>query len=360
MRVAIAGAGGIAFAAAAILIENGHDPILWSPSGQRTRDLATGQALTATGAVSGTYHPKVASSASELVSGADAVLIALPAYGHRTVMDAIAPHLTDEQIVLISSHASFGALYLSKKLAERGTKTPIVAWGTTVTTGRQKSGTEVHISTVRNKVDIATVPLSSRERGLVMCRALFGDRFNERDDLLAIALSNLNPQNHMGIALCNLTRMERGETWGQHQNVTMAVGRLFEALDEERLNIARNFGLSVRTVREHYHFSYGVPMGPIGEMAQVLAERGGGPTGPATLDTRYVTEDVPFGLVPTVLLGQLTDSPATLHEAGINLFSTLYGRDFRNENDLLPELGLENLSRADLQALARGGWANNA
>jgi opine dehydrogenase len=38
-----------------------------------------------------------------------------------------------------------------------------------------------------------------------------------RDDLLAIAVSNLNPQNHMGIALCNLTRMERGESWNQNE-----------------------------------------------------------------------------------------------------------------------------------------------
>lgn len=360
MRVAIAGAGGIAFAAAAFLIENGHDPILWSPSGRRTGELAAGRALTASGVVSGTYHPQVASSASELVSGAAAVLIALPAYGHRTVMDAIAPYVSDEQVVIISSHASFGALYLSKKFAELGTKAPIVAWGTTVTTGRQKSGTEVHVSTVRSKVDMATVPLSARERGLAMCRALLGDRFNEKDDLLAIALSNLNPQNHMGIALCNLTRMERGETWGQHENVTTAVARLFEALDEERLNIARSFGLSVRTVREHYHFSYGVATGPVGEMARVLAERGGGPMGPASLDTRYVTEDAPFGLLPTVLLGKLTNTPAMLHEAGLNLFSALYGRDFRTENDLLPELGLESLSQSALQRLAREGWAGTA
>lgn len=360
MRVAIAGAGGIAFAAAAFLIDNGHRPVLWSPSGRRTRDLAAGEALTATGAVAGTYRPEVASSAAELVAGADAVLIALPAYGHRAVMDAIAPHVTDGQIVIVSSHASFGALYLSKTLAERGTKAPIVAWGTTVTTGRQKSGTEVHVSTVRSRVDMATLPLSAGERGLALCRALFGDRFAVKDDLLAIALSNLNPQNHMGIALCNLTRMERGEVWGQHQNVTMAVGRLFEALDEERLAIARSFGLSVRTVREHYHFSYNVPMGPVGEMAQVLAERGGGPAGPATLDTRYVTEDVPFGLLPTVLLGRLTETPALLHEAGLNLFSALYGRDFRRENDLLPELGLEALSAAELRRLAREGWTGAA
>ncbi|KAB0269228.1 NAD/NADP octopine/nopaline dehydrogenase family protein [Microvirga brassicacearum] len=360
MRVAIAGAGGIAFAAAAFLIENGHDPILWSPSGKRTTELAAGQPLTATGAVSGTYHPRVASSAAELVQGSDVILIALPAYGHRAVMDAVAPHVTDGQVVIISSHASFCALYLSKKFAERGVKAPIVAWGTTVTTGRQKSLTEVHISTVRGKIDMATVPLAASEQGLAMCQALFGDRFVQKDDLLAIALSNLNPQNHMGIALCNLTRMERGEAWGQHQNVTDAVGRLFEALDAERLRIAETFDLSVRTVREHYHFSYGVPMGPVGEMALKLHERGGGPMGPTTLDTRYVTEDAPFGLLPTVLLGKLTDAPARLHEAGLDIFSALYGRDFRQENDLLPELGLEALSKSDMQRLAREGWSSRS
>jgi opine dehydrogenase len=291
------------------------------------------------------------------VSGADAVLIALPAYGHRSAMDAVAPHLTAGQVVIISSHASLSGLYLSKRLAERGVQVPIAAWGTTVTTGRQKSGTEVVVSTVRQKVDVATLPVSSGEEGLAMCRTLFGDRFVQRDDLLAIALSNLNPQNHMGIALCNLTRMERGETWSQHENTTHVVGRLIEALDAERLRIAAAFDVPVRTVREHFHFSYGLPMGPIGEMARVLHERGGGASGPTTLDTRYVTEDVPFGLLPTVMLGRLAGVDARLHDSGIDIFSALYGRDFRGENDLLPELGLGHLSRSDLQRLARQGWA---
>ena len=43
-----------------------------------------------------------------------------------------------------------------------------------------------------------------------MCRDAFGDRFVPRAGLAAIALSNLNPQNHLAIALCNLTRMELG------------------------------------------------------------------------------------------------------------------------------------------------------
>ena len=137
-------------------------------------------------------------------------------------------------------------------------RAPIVAWGTTLTTGRQESPTEVNVATVRQRVDMATVPESDVDAGYALCNDLFGDHFVKRDGLLAIALSNLNPQNHLAIALLNLTRMERGETWGQGENVTPAVGRLIEALDRERLAIAEAFGLRVKTVQEHFSLSFHV------------------------------------------------------------------------------------------------------
>ena len=62
--------------------------------------------------------------------------------------------------------------------------------------------------------------------------------------------------------------------------------------------------------------------------------------GPSTADSRYILEDVPYGLVLTVLLGRLVNRPATLHEAGINILSAMYGRDFMKENELLIGLGL--------------------
>ena len=51
-------------------------------------------------------------------------------------------------------------------------------------------------------------------------------------------------------------------------------------------------------------------------------------------------EDVPYGLVLTVILGQLVNRPAVLHESGIRIVSAMYGRDFMSENELLQGLGL--------------------
>jgi opine dehydrogenase len=161
----------------------------------------------------------------------------------------------------------------------------------------------------------------------------------------------------MGIALCNLTRMERGESWSQNENLTDAVGRLMEALDAERLAIAARLGVAVRTIREHYSLSFNVPPGTVGEMARRMHARGDATLGPTTLDTRYVLEDVPYGLVATAKLGRLVGAPAPLHEAGIAILGAAYGRDFTAENDLLPALGFEGLSLDRLRRLARDGWA---
>lgn len=357
VAVGIAGAGAIAFGAAAFLESAGHRPILWSPSGEGTKRLAAGEKLVAKGAVEGAFRPGVASSAKDLAERTDVLMIALPAYGHKSVMDAVAPHIRSDHVVLISSHASFGALYLSRLLARRGIVVPIVAWGTTVTTGRRPSPVEASVNTVRSKVDICTVPAARSAEGLAVCRKLFGDRFVEREGLLAIALSNLNPQNHLGIALCNMTRMEHGESWGQGLNVTPNVGRLLEALDRERLAIAEVLGLSVRTIFEHFHLSFHVPVDNISNMNQQMHREGRGGVGPATADSRYVTEDVPYGLLATVKLGALTGRPAKLHRAGIEIFSALYGRDFFSENQLLGALDLDSMSLDELKMLSRDGYA---
>jgi opine dehydrogenase len=339
MRVAILGAGAIAYVNAALLCRDGHDVILWSPSGQRTATLASGAPLVATGGVVGRFYPRVAASCADAVEDAEAVVVAVPGYGYRHVLSAAAPHLRSEQVVVFSSHMSLAAMYLAGLLRKRGVATPIAALGTTITTGRQTAPDAVSVGSIRARLDVAVLPASAADRGIKVCRALFGDRFMLRPGLLAVALCNLNAQNHLAIALCNLTRMELGEVWGQNRNLTPAVARLMEALDAERLAIADAFDLTVCTIHEHFHLSFDVPMGPLAEMAQTLAQRPGGVNGPTTLDTRYVIEDVPFGVVPTIRLAEIAGVPTPLHEAGLRLISALYGRDFEAENDILPQLG---------------------
>jgi opine dehydrogenase len=296
-----------------------------------------------------------------LVEHSDVSIIALPANGHKQVFDAIAPHVRSGQPIIISSHSSFGALYLAKLLQDYLGDTavvPIVAWGTTVCTARQPSGTRVRINTVRQSVDVCTIPNSHTETCLDLCKCLFPqvETFRARDGLLAISLSNLNPQNHLGIALGNISRMEKGEAWYQSEQITPTIGRLLESLDRERLDIAEALNLETKTIFEHFSLSFHVPIkGTISDMNQEIHKTGNDVYGPNTADSRYITEDIPYGLVPTIVLGEMVNRPATLHQSGVQLFSAVYGRDFVAENDLLPALNLEKYSLEELQEAALTG-----
>lgn len=340
MRVSILGAGAMACSTAAYLASVGHDPMLWSPSGASTQAFAAGQALVTKGALQTSCHPRVADSCEQAVAQADVVMVCVPASGHKRVLDAAAPFIRDDQAVIISSHVAFGALYLHKLLARRQVAAPVIAWGTTLTAGSKVSATEVLVKTVRSRIDIAAVPEQAEDRALALCRELFGDRFAVGAGIVAIVLSNVNPQNHLAICLLNLTRMEHGETWSQGENITASAGRLIEALDLERVAIARALGVQVRTVRQHFELSFPVTPGSVHDMSQQMVRLGIGGFGPSSIHSRHITDDIPFGLITTLELARLAGVSAPLHQAGVALMSAACGKDFRPDNNLLQSLDL--------------------
>tara|TARA_B100000902_G_scaffold399570_1_gene471082 strand:+ start:665 stop:1747 length:1083 start_codon:yes stop_codon:yes gene_type:complete len=353
LRVGIAGSGSVALGTAALLSKFGHDTMIWSRSGTGTKNLES--SILAEGALEAKFETRIAKSAEDLVNSNEVMILALPAFAHKAVMNDLAPYIQDFHQVIISSHASLGAIYLTQLLRDRGVSIPVTAWGTTVITGRRNKEHTVYVNTIRDSIDLCTVPEESSSRALVLCEKLFGKRFKSRKGLLAISLSNLNPQNHLGIALGNITRMERGEDWSQGQNVTPSIGRFLEKLDLERLSIASALGLKVKTIFEHFHTSFHVPVASVSEMNQQMHSNGNGGKGPNSIDSRYVIEDAPYGLQLIVILGQLVNRPAILHESGVKIFSAMYDRDFSTENELLNALSLTSYDLESLQQAARTG-----
>jgi opine dehydrogenase len=342
MQVAILGAGGVACAMAALLVSHGHQPVLWSPSGKGTRDLR-GADLVASGALDLRFRPQLADDVAGAVRGARAVVLALPANGHRRVIDALMPHVQDGQTIIVSAQLSLGALYLFRAVQAQGTAATVIAWGTTVVMGRRSGPAQVQIGGIRERVETAVLPPDQAGDGLARCRTLFGDRFLPAPSLIAVALGNLNPPVHMANALCNLTRIEKAEAWANYDGITPAVARLIEGLDAERLALAAEFGVPVRSVQTHFRQSFGLPDGlSLAQMAALVHQRRNGPPGPTDLSTRFVTEDLPFGIVQIIALAASRRMDVPLHQAGLRIFDALYGCDFTALNDLLPRLDLND------------------
>lgn len=357
MKVAVVGAGSIGQGYAAFLATRGHEPMIFSPRDSRFAEAGPTVRIETFGMVETAQEVALAQSAAD-IARADAVVFCILGNGHRRVMEMIAPHIRQDQAVIISSHCSLGALYLSKLLADRGVSPLICCWATTVT-GGPIVGDKVSVRLLRKEVDVATLPAERVTEGLAISSELFGDRFKTSENLLAISLSNLNPPIHLANTLLNFTRVENAETWQNYGGITEAVGRIVEALDDERLAIAAAFDLTVRTVREHYVKSFpalSMDMN-VHQLAQTVeAQRKGSSPGPTSVKTRFITEDVPFGIYLVSELGKVCGISTPVHDAGITLINTIYGRDLRLDNDILGQLELDQ-GKSVLVNRATYGWA---
>jgi opine dehydrogenase len=338
MQLAVLGAGAIALASAALAAARGHAVRVWSPSGRGTAGLrARGGRLTATGEVAGVFTLGVAETTAEAVAGAGCVLVAVPANGHRAVMEAVAPHLAAGQTVLVSAAASLSPLYLDWLIGGRGVT--VAGFGTTALTARRGAdGASVQVATLRGACDVAAVRAEETEAAIASATALWGDRFVPAESVLAVALANINPIAHTAMALCNLSRIEHQEVWPQYHCTTPSVARLILAMDTERQALAAACGVRIPTAEEFFRRSYALSALDLAGMMAELHARRGGPAGPTTIETRYVLEDVPYGLVFYLAQAREAGVAMPVTEGAVRLASAAWGRDLAAMNDLLPVL----------------------
>jgi opine dehydrogenase len=341
MKIGIAGAGGIGFASAAWLSHAGHAVCIWSPRGCTADGLRAGP-LRSSGVLETQARVEVADSAQALCGSADVLLLALPVNGHRAVMDQLVPHLRDGQAVIVSSMASLSALYLAETARTHGCDVTVASFGTTVLTARRDGPDQVRVMTRRPALGVSALPHSRTQAMLALCGELFGDGFSAHQNVLASALTNINPAAHAPLALFNWTRIERAESWPQYHYMTPSVAAVIEQLDAERLALARAFGLQVRSIERHFAESFSTTSGRLADIAAELHTKRGGPPGPTDMGTRFLSEDVPYGLVFCAALGRVAGVATPATQTVIAMASLVANRDFAAENDLIEPLRLKD------------------
>ncbi|MCG2594583.1 NAD/NADP octopine/nopaline dehydrogenase family protein [Ramlibacter sp. XY19] len=341
MNISILGSGAIALANAAWLAHAGHAVTVWSPGGQGASALKH-EPLRCEGLLEAELAVCVADDPAELAAAADVLLLALPLNGHRPVIDRVLPYLRSGQTVIVSSMNSLSALYLFEQAAARGLDITVASLGTTVLTARRSGEAQVRINAKRQELGLSTLPHARSAEAMALCRALFGDVFIAHAHCLETVLTNVNPVAHGPLALFNWTRIERAEHWPQYHYMTPQVSAVIARLDAERLALATAFGVKVRTIEEHFAKSFGATAETLAEIAAELHAKRGGPPGPTDVGTRYLSEDIPFGLAFEVVLGEIVgvDMPAT--RTVVEASGLVLGRDLAAENDLVGPLRLRD------------------
>jgi opine dehydrogenase len=354
MRLAVLGAGAIGPAAAVLAVSRGHQAVIWSPSGRGTAGIAG--VMHAEGVLEGAFPIEVAATLDDAFRGADAALLTVPAYAFAAVLPRIAAALPPELPLLIAPAASLSPLVLDQLMAARGAprrRAPIGAMATTTGGARRLAPDRVRVAMIRTALEMAAVPAGSAAEMAALAKALFGMDFPLSPDALHVSFINVNPIAHSVLALTNVTRMERAEDWPQYTMMTPYACNLMQALAAERNAVARAYGHELDGVDTFFHRANQVPMGPLHEMTAAIAAARSDIRGPKTTDSRYVTEDVPYGLAYYMAVAAPKGVATPVTDSMIRMLEVLWGRDLR-ANPMLAGLDLGALPRLLAAGAGRG------
>jgi opine dehydrogenase len=289
------------------------------------------------------------------MAGAELAALVGPAYSTEPLAATVAPHLTDGMAVLVCPGSCAGAIAFVRAAGlELGDERCIV--GETSTLPYAVRVTEPGVVNVFLKlttgVYLAGVPRSGTDRLHELVREVW-PACEKAESVLQTTLQNGNPVIHPAVTLLNAGLLERtgGDFLFYEEGVTESVGRLIEAVDDERLAIAGALGVTIHSdpalgVRqgymseENYSTGYSRAPGFLGIKAQ------------SRLDHRYLTEDVGYGLVFMTDLAARLGVPTPVMDSVIAIASVVLDRDFRAEGQRTQgTLGLDGMSAEELAAL---------
>lgn len=351
--LAVLGGGNTCFALAANLSLKGFDVVLWEAPAfaatlapiQATREIQlTGVAEQGTARIG-----RVTTDVREAAE-AEVLLAAVPSYAHRVFADLLIPHLRPGHLLALLP-GNLGSLAFGKQAREMGRAEGVVfaEVDTAPYVCRKLGPAHAHIWGVVTGLGLGAFPSSGAERALGLLADVFPG-LRTYPSALACGLSATNPIVHPAGVLMNAGRVEysRGDFYFYEEGVTPGVVRAIKAVDAERLAVASALGYALDPVEESY---WKGGFGPRGDLwatingSRMLTQL----RAPGSLDTRWLTEDIPYGIATWALLGVEHGVATPTMRAFTDVGSVVTGLDCwqaaRKPSDLgIAGLGLERIA----------------
>jgi opine dehydrogenase len=300
----------------------------------------------------------VTDSVEMAIKGADVIMVVLPSSAHAEIAQKMAPHLIEGQTIILHPGRTLGAVEFDAVIRKYGCSADInlAEAETFIYASRTDGPAQTRIFRIKEAVPLAALPSDRTSLVLEQIRAAY-PQYIDGVNVLHTGLNNMGAIFHPALTILNAGWIEA--THGDFQfyidGVTPSVSRVLETLDRERVTVASALGIRARTAQEWLELAYNVS-------GDTLHEKIHNQTGyygikaPATLNHRYIFEDVPMSLVPIAALGERYGVSTNGINSIIRLACILHRTDYWRRGRTLAKLGIKELSVGELTQYVTNGW----
>lgn len=280
----------------------------------------------------------------------DIILIAAPANGHEPFARALAPYFENGQFIVFVSN--FGALRFKNWMKQLEVKTEVtpVETQTLIYATRFRDPGSVEVFAVKSQLPAASLPARRTAEFIEKMTQAFPDMI-AGENVLFTSLNNLNPVVHPPMTLLNTGRIEStlGKGWNLYgDGATESVAKVMLSVDDERMALLDLLGVSKTPIKDSFttfYRNYAVKGEALSQLLRTSPIHAN-PTmaAPASMNDRYVTEDIPFGLVPWSSMGHMWSIPTPTINALIQIASIIEGVDYFKDGITAKDLGIEGMT----------------
>ncbi|TVR10984.1 MAG: hypothetical protein EA385_02110 [Salinarimonadaceae bacterium] len=361
MKITVAGGGNSAQTMAADLALLGHDVTLFDLPEYASSIAAAMSSFTlekygsidTRGPTGLARLANVTTDLGEAIDGAEAIFIAVPAYAHPTFFEAIGPHLRPGQIVAIMP-GNWGAYRLRRHLLSRGLGEGVYVAETDLCMHICRAAEpflgpgKVRVVLERGAVRLAAVPRADTAHVMERLSPVY-PVLQAAGSVLETSINNSNIIAHGPLVLMNAGWLEHtgGDFMIYRDGVTPSVGRVTDAIAKERDAVAHLFGFPILSTRNTYEDTRNARW--VLDPCEI---------GPPDLKHRYISEDIPFGLVPLSSIASTLGLQLPVTNAMIEISNVSNEVDYWADGLTIETLGLPRGGSAEiLEAVADLGGA---
>jgi opine dehydrogenase len=355
-KIVVLGGGNGALAFAVYLALNGERVCLWEfPEFRKGLQwIYQNQHIQATGKIQGEADVTCYEDLREALQGAKLVMAVVPAFAHRKLAGEIARFLEEDSILVLNPGRTGGALEVASVLGQRVESISVVEAQTLLFACRKQGEKSVHFNGIKDSVRAGIFPANRTERVMTRLNKVL-PQFRSVPDVLTTSLGNIGAVFHPASAILNAGMIESGRTYDYYrETMTPAVTKVIQEVDRERIALVKAAGAEVFSAQQWLQESYKIEEGSLYNM--LLSNSAyQGIVGPTIIQTRYITEDIPTGLVPMEAFAQFYGVLTPTISALVSLANSLIGEDFRISGRNLSRLGLAEVTPSKMKSYVHEG-----
>lgn len=344
MKITVIGAGNCGLAMAAYISRAGHEVTLWNRTGSKVAELMARPLIRCEGIIQEEIPLHCVTDDMVLALEApDLILITTPANAHKDLAESMARHLQREVPIILNPGRTLGALEfrMTFQRFNESLRPPIAEAQTIIFTCRRTGVDRVHVIAMKSDVLLSTFDARQNKAMVANLPGCIRPFFLPAASMIETSIGNVGMILHCAPLLLNAgwTENETSLYKYYYDGITPTIASFLEKLDLERVAVSKALGHTVERTEDWLKRSYPVEGETLYECLQ-NNEAYRKIDAPATLQHRYLFEDVPCGLVPLEAVGLNYGIDMTHTSLIIDLASRLMKVDFRRTGRSLESLGL--------------------